>query len=66
MDNVYNNINDYNPNRDRKFLDDMIADFMTNKKISSHKTLKLFIRCKKLNISLGIYHEILFFCSKIS
>ena len=27
MDNVYNNINDYNPNRDRKFLDDMIADF---------------------------------------
>ena len=36
MDYVYNNINDYNPNRNRKILivfDDMIADIMTNKKI---------------------------------
>ena len=37
MDNVYNNINDYNPNRDRKNLDDMIADFMTNKKFRATK-----------------------------
>ena len=32
---VYNNINDYNPNRKRKTLivfDDMIANIMTNKK----------------------------------
>ena len=32
---VYNNINDYNPNRNRKILivfDDMIADMNTNKK----------------------------------
>ena len=50
---VYNNINDYNPNR-KKFLivfDNMIADIMTNKKI--HTIIKeLFIRCRKLNISL--------------
>ena len=36
MDDVYENIDDYNPNRKRKVLivfDDMIADIMTNKKI---------------------------------
>ena len=35
MDDVYENIHDYNPNRRRKILivfDDMIADIMTNKK----------------------------------
>ena len=39
MDDVYDNINDYNPRRKKKFLivsDDMIADIMINKKISSH------------------------------
>ena len=33
-DDVYNNINNYNPNRKRKILivfDDMITDIMTNK-----------------------------------
>ena len=38
MDNIYENINDYNPNRKRKILivfDDMIADIMTNKKFQS-------------------------------
>ena len=36
MDDVYNNIDDYNPKRKRKILivfDDMIADIMTNKKL---------------------------------
>ena len=35
MDGVYNDINDYNPNKKRKMLivfDDMIADINTNKK----------------------------------
>ena len=35
MDEVYENINDYNPNRKIKILvvfDDMITDIMTNKK----------------------------------
>ena len=53
MDDVYENINDYNPNRRRKILtvfDDMIADIMTNKKFQA--ILKeLFIRCRKINLS---------------
>ena len=38
MDDVCNNINDYNPNRNRKVLivlDDMTADIMTNKKFQA-------------------------------
>ena len=54
MDDVYENIDDYNPSRKRKILivfDDMIADIMTNKKFQS-LIKELFIRCRKLNISL--------------
>ena len=54
MDDVYQNINDYNPSRKRKILilfDDMIADIMSNKKFQAI-IKELFIRCRKLNISL--------------
>ena len=54
VDDVYENIDDYNPNRQRKILtvfDDMIADIMSNKKFETI-TKELFIRCRKLNISL--------------
>ena len=54
MDDNYENINDYNLNRKRKILivfDDMIADIMTNKKFQSI-IKELFIRCRKLNISV--------------
>ena len=54
MDDVYENIDDYNPSRKRKVLivfDDMIADIMTNKKFEAI-IKELFIRCRKLNISL--------------
>ena len=54
MDDVYDSINDYNPNRRRKILivfDDMIADIMTNKEFQAI-TNELFIRCRKINISL--------------
>ena len=54
MDDVYNNINDYNLNRNRKILivfDNMIAEFMTNKKFRAI-IKELFIRCRKINISL--------------
>ena len=54
MDDVYNNIDDYNPKRKRKILivfDDMIADIMTNKRFQAI-IKELFIRCRKLNISL--------------
>ena len=54
MDDVYKNINHYNPSRERKILivfDDMIADIMSNKKFQAI-IKELFIRCRKLNISL--------------
>ena len=54
MDDVYNNIDDYNAKRKRRVLivfDDMIADIMTNKKFQAI-IKELFIRCSKLNISL--------------
>ena len=54
MDEVYKNINDYNTSRKRKILiifDDMIADIMTNKRFQAI-IKELFIRCRKLNISL--------------
>ena len=55
MDDVYKNINDYNPSKERKILiifDDMIADIMDNKKFKAI-IKELFIRGRKLNISLG-------------
>ena len=54
MDDICNNIDDYNPTRKRKILivfDDMIADIMTNKKFQAI-IKELFIRCRKLNVSL--------------
>ena len=54
MDDVYENIHDYNSSRKRKILivfDDMIADIMTNKRFQAI-IKELFIRCRKLNISL--------------
>ena len=54
MDEVYENIDNYNLNSKRKILiafDDMIAEIMTDKRIQSI-IKELFIRCRKLNISL--------------
>ena len=54
MDDILNNIEDYNKKRKRKVLivfDDMISHVMSDKK--AQQVLKeLFIRCRKLNISL--------------
>ena len=62
---VYQNTDDYNPSRKRQILvvfDAMIADIMINKKFQA--IIKdLFIRCRKLNISL-FYYTFLFSCSK--
>ena len=55
MDDVYENIGDYNQIRERKKLivfDYMIADIMTNKKFQAI-IKELFIRCRKVNISLA-------------
>ena len=54
MDDVYNNIDDYNSKRKTKALtvfDDIIADIMTKKRFQAI-IKELFIRCRKLNISL--------------
>ena len=65
MDDVYENIDDYNPIRKRKKIiafDDMIADIMTNRRFQAI-IKELFVRCRKLNISL-IFITVLFLCSK--
>ena len=65
MDGVYSNINDYNPKRQRNILivfDDIVADVRTNKKIEAI-IKELFIRCRKLNISIA-HHTVILFCSK--
>ena len=51
---VYKNIDEYDADKQRKILivfDDMIADLINNKKLNS-VVIKLFIRSRKLNISL--------------
>ena len=53
MDDVYQNIHDYNLNRKRKILivSDDFADIMTNKRFQAI-IKELFIRWRKFNISL--------------
>ena len=54
MDHIYGNIEDYHKKRKRKvliMLDDLISHIISSKK--AQEVLKeLFIRCRKLNISL--------------
>ena len=68
MDDVYENINDYNPSRKRKILiifEDMIADIMTNKRIRAI-IKELFIRCRKLNIPLVFITHLIFLFQNMS
>ena len=54
MQHVYKNIEDYNPGKKRKIIivfDDMIADMINSKKLNLVVT-ELFIRDRKLNISI--------------
>ena len=53
MDDIYKNIEEYNPNKKRKVLivfDDMIADMLSNNKLNPILT-ELFIRSRKPSIS---------------
>ena len=57
-------IEEYNPNKKRKiliFFDDMVADMLSNKKFNPIVT-EIFVRGRKLNISLGF--TILLCCAK--
>ena len=59
MQDVYKNIEDYNPGRKRKILivfDDMIANMINNKKLNPTLT-ELFIRGRKLNISIAFIRQ---------
>ena len=54
MDDIYKNIEEYNPNKNFEILivfDDMIADMLSNKKLNPVVN-ELFIIGRKLNISL--------------
>ena len=51
MYDVYNNIDDYNPSRKRNILS-VFDDMIMSNKIFQTMVKELFIRCRKLNISL--------------
>ena len=54
MHDVYKNIDNYNSDKENKILivfDDIIADMINSKKLNSI-VAELFIKCRKLNISL--------------
>ena len=66
MDDIYKSIEKYNRNKKRKILivfDDMIADMLSNKKLNPAVT-ELFIRGRKLNISLVFIIKYYFAVSK--
>ena len=68
MDDIYENIEEYNPDNEQKILivfDDMIADMLSNKKLNPVVT-ELLIRGRKLNISLAFITQSYFAVPKIS
>ena len=67
MDDIYKNIEKYNPNKKRKKLivfDDKIFDMLSNKKLNPIVT-ELFIRGRKLNMSLSFFIQSYFAVQKI-
>ena len=66
MGDIYKNIEEYTANKKRKILivfDDMIAAMLSNKNLNPIVT-ELFIRRRKLDISIFFYYTNLFRCSK--
>ena len=67
MDDIYKNIEEYNPNKKHKILtafDDMIADMLSNKKRNPIVT-ELFIRGRKQTFLLFLLDSLTFLCQKI-
>ena len=61
---IYQNIEDYNPNKKRKILiafDDIIDDILVNKKLNLIVT-ELFIRDRKLNIYFFLIRQFYLLC----
>ena len=67
MQDVYKNIEDYNPRKNHKVFivfDDMIADMINNKKLNPVVT-ELFIRGRKLNIPMPLLPNLILKCQKM-
>ena len=67
MDDIYKNIDEYNPNKRHKILivfDDMIVDMLSNKNLNSI-VADLFIRGRKRNIYLVFITKSCFIVPKI-
>ena len=67
MDDIYKNIEEYNPNKIQKIaivFDDILADMRSNKMHNPIVT-KLFIRARKLNISIFLSHNLILRFQKI-
>ena len=67
MDDIYKNIEEYNPNKKRKISivsDDVIAYMLTNKKLNKIVT-ELFIRGRKLNFLLLLSHNLILLFQKV-
>ena len=67
MDDVYEDIDSYNPERNKRVLivfDDMIADIMSNKKFQAI-IKELFIRCRKLIYHLFLSCNLIFLFQKM-
>ena len=67
MEDIYTNIEEYNPNKKRKILivfDDIIADMLSNEELNPIVT-ELFIRGRNLNISLVFITQSYFTVPKI-
>ena len=66
MDDIYKKFEEYNPNKKRKILivfDDIITDILSNKKFNPMVT-ELFIRGRKLHISLVFIIKSYLLCQK--
>ena len=66
MDDIYKNIEKKKPNKKRKILivfDDTIPDMLSNKNVNP-TIAELFIRGRKLNISLFLLHNLILLCQK--
>ena len=67
MDDVYKNIEEYNPKKERKkwiIFVYMIANMLSNKKLNPIVS-ELFIRGRKLNISFFLPHNLILQYQKI-
>ena len=66
MNDIYKNIEEYNPNKERKILiafDDIIGDMLSNKKLNPIVT-ELFIRGRKLTFLLFLLDNLILLCQK--